>query len=121
LETRLWTAFLVDFGLDFDELEIAARPPLRPEADPEDLAALADIEDDVLEAAFEGFAELDPALDFGDAVDLPSFADDDEALLADRALEDAPPVADGRVAFFLVVAMSISVAESVDERRGWNR
>ena len=37
------------------------------------------------------------------------------------AFEDAPPVADERVAFFLVVAMSFSVAESSDERWGWNR
>jgi hypothetical protein len=93
---------------------------LRPAADAEDLPALADIAEDAFDEDFDGFVEPDPAFDLGDAAGFLAFADDDEAFEEEDALADVPP-ADERVDFFLVVAMSVSVAGSVDERWGWNR
>jgi hypothetical protein len=106
----LTAALVLDLAFGLDEPE---RPTLRPEADAEGLPALADSEAEADEEDLVGFVEPDLPL---------AFADDDDALGAGLFLEDGPPAADERTAaFFFVVGMSVSVAESVDERWGWNR
>jgi hypothetical protein len=131
---RPLTALLVealDLAFGRDEPD---RPPFRPEADAEDLPALADIEAEEDEADLVGFVEPAFSFDFDEATGLrlaPAgresavawpFAADDEGLVEDRALEDEPPAAVERVAaLFFVVGVWVSVAELVSERWGWNR
>jgi hypothetical protein len=74
---------------------------------------------------FVGFVDPVFPLAFGDAAGLRLPLADreaaEDALVDDEPLAEAPPAEEREVDFFLVVGMSVSVAESVEERWGWNK